>query len=303
MALAIMAFVASPALAKDKCTTIQSGELLASDGTVITTGYDQWGYNYQAHLFNGGYCDAYRDAAWCQDYKDVQLSMKWNDAWLSNKDCDNDGKLDRHLGLPSYIGSGAWVTNHQSGTYENETASSWDVTGDWDIAVNYNGTDYIHVTNIVQTGTNLTGTLVYPGNTKTITSGSVVGNVVTIVAEYTENGPGTVTLNGIIAENGSMSGTWLDTWGGLNREGTWTTASGEAIGTYETCNWNDFVKIVAVPADAYSENGNWYTAGGDEIGPVIWGEFAIIQEVYNDTCTGDHGLLSKSLVRAGLGNW
>ena len=30
-------------------------------------------------------------------------------------DCDGDGKLDRHFGYPSYKGSGAWLTNHQSG--------------------------------------------------------------------------------------------------------------------------------------------------------------------------------------------
>lgn len=100
------------------CTTIQSGELLTSGGDVITPGYDGWGYNYQAHMFNGGYCDAYRDAAWCQAYADVDVVMKWNDAWLSNNDCDGDGLLDRHFGYPSYIGSGAWETNHQSGTYE-----------------------------------------------------------------------------------------------------------------------------------------------------------------------------------------
>ncbi len=41
------------------CTTIQSGELLASDGSIIETGYDDWGYNYQARIFNGFYCDAY----------------------------------------------------------------------------------------------------------------------------------------------------------------------------------------------------------------------------------------------------
>jgi len=70
---------------KVKCTTIQSGELSASDGSLIETGYDQWGYNYQARLFNGMYCDAYRDAAWCQPYKDDKLSMKWNDAWLSKQ--------------------------------------------------------------------------------------------------------------------------------------------------------------------------------------------------------------------------
>ena len=42
----------------DQCTTIQSGDLLASDGSVITTGFDDWGYNYQGRLFNGMYCDS-----------------------------------------------------------------------------------------------------------------------------------------------------------------------------------------------------------------------------------------------------
>ena len=181
-----------PANTPDRCTTIQSGELVASDGSVIETGYDDWGYNYQAFLFNGNYCDAYRDAAWCQPYKNVELNMKWNEAWLSNKDCDDDGLLDRHFGYDSYIGSGAWTTNHQSGTYEID---------------------------------------------------------------------------------GRM------------------------------CRWSYFVKIVAAPSDATMENGIWYAADGPEIGPVIWGQFAIVQEVENDPCAGVHGLQYVSPDRAGLGGW
>ena len=175
---------------KHECTTIQDGTLEASDGSIITLGFDDWGYNYQGHLFNGYYCDSYRDAEWCQPYKDVKLSMKWNDAWISNRDCDGDGLLDRHFGHDSYIGSGAWLTNHQSGEYE---------------------------------------------------------------------------------EDG------------------------------ETCRWNYFVKIVAAPADAYVVGGIWYTAGGEEIGEVIWGAFAIIQQVSNDPCLGENGLIYKSPVSAGLG--
>ncbi|MDP6302233.1 MAG: hypothetical protein QF717_13120, partial [SAR202 cluster bacterium] len=57
------------------------------------------------------------DAAWCQLCKDDDLSVKWNDGWLDNKDCDGDGLLDRHHGYTSYIGSGAWLTNHTSGAY------------------------------------------------------------------------------------------------------------------------------------------------------------------------------------------
>jgi hypothetical protein len=122
--LFILAF--STSAMAEECTTIQSGGLLASDGSTIEVGFDQWGYNYQAHLFNGMYCDAYRDAAWCQPYKEDHLSMKWNDAWLSNQDCDENGLLDRHYGYDSYIGSGAWLTNHAKGEYlEDGKTCKW----------------------------------------------------------------------------------------------------------------------------------------------------------------------------------
>ncbi len=111
------------------CETIQKGTLVApnGDGSVVEVGYDQWGYNYQARKFNGYYCDARYDAAWCQEYRDDKLAMKWNDAWLDNKDCDGDGFLDRHYGFDGYIGSGAWLTNHMSGEYINDDgeACSW----------------------------------------------------------------------------------------------------------------------------------------------------------------------------------
>jgi hypothetical protein len=176
---------------KGDCTTIQDGTLLRSDGKPVVLGYDEWGYNYQAHMFNGMYCDyhpIYRPGGahhqWCQDnYGDVKLIMKWNDAWLSNKDCNEDNLLDRHYGSSSYIGSGAWTTNHMSGG---------------------KGKDH----------------------------------------------------------------------------------------------WTYFCKIVAVPEDAVLESDIWYTASGTEIGPEIWGDFAIVQEVESGT-----GVLYLSPAGPGLGNW
>ena len=125
-ALVILALLAVPSTVGAKelckkdgtCTTIQDGTLLTSDNEVIVPGYDEFGYNYQAHLFNGRYCDY--DRVIGGDYCDVNLVMKWDDAWMSNKDCDGDGKLDRHYGFASYVGSGAWCTNHQSGTYTGD---------------------------------------------------------------------------------------------------------------------------------------------------------------------------------------
>jgi hypothetical protein len=113
------------AWSNSSCTKIQSGEITDSVGNPLTLGYDGFGYNYQAHMFNGRYCDY--DRVIGGEYCDVELLMKWNDAWLSNVDCDDDGLLDRHFGFPSYIGSGAWETNHQWGSWEeNGTICEWD---------------------------------------------------------------------------------------------------------------------------------------------------------------------------------
>jgi len=165
----------------EKCTTIQSGDLVNSLGETITVGYTDYGYNYQAHMYNGEYATGWK------------LVMKWNDAWLSNQDCDGDGELDRHLGYDTYRGSGAWLTNH------------------------------------------------------------------------------------------------------------WTTSYLDADGN--TCEYDEFTKIIALPEDATKTNGIWYNAEGIEIGPDIWGQFAIIQSIINDPCAGIEGIDYKSPDHPGLGNW
>lgn len=284
----------------NKCTTIQSGELLNSVGETITTGYDQWGYNYQAMIFNGFYCDSYRDADWCQDYSDVELSMKWNDAWLSNQDCDGDGLLDRHYGFDSYIGSGAWITNHQKGVYEGEDYN-WDVSGNWllDFA---GGTGNREFVNLVQDAEgNVVGEFWYYAGTW-IYGGTLVGTVTgdNLHLDYDRN-PVLYTgeFDGIIGENVITAGTFSDS-DGNNLQ--WT-ATGTSEKIYETCEWDYFVKIVAAPADAYEDGGIWYSADGSEIGPVIWGQFAIIQEVENDLCAGIEGKQYGSPVGPGLGKY
>ena len=184
LALGLMLAMGSVwAAGPSKCVTIQSGTLLNSAGDVIKPGPDQWGYNYQALMFNGDYCDSYRNATWCQPHKGINLLMKWSEGWLSNKDCNGDGLLDRHNGFASYRGSGAWLTNHQSGEVEVD---------------------------------------------------------------------------------GKMT------------------------------QWVYFVKIVAAPLDAFALGGNWYAADGTKIGPQIWGDFVIIQQISNDPSAGEHGVLFKS---------
>jgi len=142
---------------QDGCVRIQDGTLTYLPGRYMAgepleTGFDPYGYNYQGHMFKGSYYNSYANGAgfapylgegeeydaayltanpnadehWAWPYRDVQLLMKWNDAWLANTDCDADGELDRYYGFDSYIGSGAWLTNHQSGTYEMDGKTcSW----------------------------------------------------------------------------------------------------------------------------------------------------------------------------------
>lgn len=212
-------FAGDAVSAKSSCTTLKDGVLTYSSGhylygVPIPVGYNAYGYNYQAHMFKGSYANTYLgsdgfppytgdDAAYLADnptaaskwywpYRSTQLMMKWNDAWLSNQDCNGDGLLDRHYGYPSYIDSEAWITNHMWDSYDD---------------------------------------------------------------------------------------------GGL------------------TCNWVYFTKIVAAPATATKSGGTWYAADGTEIGPVIWGEFATIQSVYNDPCAGFTGLEYLSPDHAGFGGW
>jgi len=279
--------VGTVAAKKSDCTTIQDGTLLTSDGRTITTGYDELGYNYQGHMFNGYYCDSYRDAAWCQPYKDVKLMMKWNDAWLSNKDCDGDGKLDRHYGYDSYIGSGAWLTNHQSGEYKElmlyeKDPSTWMIIEDGaygemvfsSISFDFHGygleatTDY----------TLIRYTDPWPGSP------------VVCLGENKTDSDGELVLSGLMQEGGSKI--WLVLSDDVNCDQKkmvkWNPTEylfeNNLIEDLTVCKWNYFVKIVAAPADAVAVDGIWYTADGTEIGPVIWGAFAIIQEVENDSC-------------------
>ena len=150
----LLVLTVTPAMAKkDDSKSITAGEIVYSAthfnaGQPIPTGFDVWGYNYQGHMFNGSYFNsyaggnnlpawdgddvAYLDANpvaashWAWPYREVQVKMKWNDAWISNKSYDGDNLLDRHAGFPTYSGSGAWLTNHQAGEYvENGETVKW----------------------------------------------------------------------------------------------------------------------------------------------------------------------------------
>ncbi len=79
-------------------------------------GFDEWGYNYQANMFNGLYWNYSRPDPPCEPgtcASDTLLIMKWSDEWL------NEDRV-RCAGTPQQGSSaceGAWLTNHQRGEY------------------------------------------------------------------------------------------------------------------------------------------------------------------------------------------
>ncbi len=91
--------------------------------------------------------------------------------------------------------------------------------------------------------------------------------------------------------------------------GAWTTTKWTKMYTDKDgnkCQVSQYTKYVAVPVDAYSENGIFYTADGTEIGQVVDSEgfedFAKIQLIWNDPCNGKNGVDYKAPGPVGLGN-
>lgn len=118
-------------------------------------------------------------------------------------------------------------------------APQWDATGSYVVNLNHLGTDYSHDMNLTQDSVgNLAGNGGSPvgANTYawTITSGAVSADAIDFLANYTATAdavtPQTVLhVTGVIAQDGTISGTWSDNYQGGQRAGTLSTASGNAV--------------------------------------------------------------------------
>ena len=333
---------------KIECTTIQDGTLETSTGETIVLDYDEWGYNYQAHIFEGLYSNASRPSPPYTEENapsKTWLLMKWNDAWLSNKSCDGDLLLDRHYGYETYIGSGAWCTNHQWGFYDEDSIVDELNIGDLGSEVGHNldgwsdiwdwGGNYGNASSLGYSFRLLMG----PGdgcgdgyreayftmNTNGAEAHKLIlrhldgsqddnfevyiwdGTDWELVDSYASQGGGEAWVTSDFAISPPRSGELKFKLVATGTVTEWCDAWGQVAFSYAelegTCYWNYFVKIVAVPDDANKIVDIWYEADETEIGPDIWGQFAIIQQVWNDPCDGEEGILYKSPAGPGLGKW
>lgn len=131
---------------------------------------------------------------------------------------------------------------------------NWNTSGAYVVAFNYLGTDYSHDMVLAQNGAGLlTGSGGSPSGanvyTWVITSGSVSGDTIDFLANYTATADAvtpltTMHVTGTVASNGTMSGTWTDNYQGGARAGTWTSTSGTAVA----------IPIAPVPATLSAED-------------------------------------------------
>ena len=162
----------------------------------------------------------------------------------------------------------------------------WDVSGSWVVAFEYLGPVYAHDMTLVQAPDgSLTGSGGHPAGgphvyTWVLTSGSVSGNTIDFLADYTATADAvtpqtTMHVVGTIAPDGTMSGTWTDNYQGGSRGGTWSSTSGIAtlIGFVPTskdeCKKGGWMTMVDSEGNSFKNQGDcvsFVATGGKNLG-------------------------------------
>lgn len=113
-------------------------------------------------------------------------------------------------------------------------ATNWDVSGSHVLTMTYEDSSYDHNVIFVQDNMGgLTGSGSHNAYSWVITEGEVVNDTISFTANYTAT-PDAVTpqtvmeVDGIIEEDGSISGTWSDNYNGGSRTGEISTEAGAA---------------------------------------------------------------------------
>ena len=119
-ALALAAGCASDPIDSASSTTERAPTAIASVGS----GFDQYGYNRNARIFNGTY------SSWCLQrgaladcvgiYSADKLLMKWNSEW-------DRGNAEKWA-YPPYA---AWLNNETNGTAPDASGSVWHYKFQW----------------------------------------------------------------------------------------------------------------------------------------------------------------------------
>lgn len=186
-----------------------------------------------------------------------------------------------------------------------DAVEPWDVTGNYKVSFQLNGdpTSYVHDASFTQTGSSVAaGSGGYPaGGPYTyhwnVTSGTVSANAISLTIAYDLGAVGTtMNMTGVIASNGTMSGTWNDNFGGPTREGTWSTTEGAAVRILpEQCDGMTFPKAQIMGTNGSDSimgtpgNDVIFAMGGSDIVDGKGGDDCIVGGDGSDRLLGGNG--------------
>ncbi len=169
------------------------------------------------------------------------------------------------------------------------------VTGNYIISMEYQSNNYAHNLSLTQDNSgNLTGNGSSGAYTWVLTSGSVSGNAIDFLANYTATAdavtPQTVLhVVGTVAADGTISGTWSDNYQGGDRTGSFSTISGGAQ-LLGTLNAEDF-GVVNYDTGLGILKG--YTAGFGVADNTFTGATSVVVKLYG---AGDQLLQTNTAI-------
>lgn len=197
---------------------------------------------------------------------------------------------------------------------EAQTAEpNWNTTDDYVINMEYLGDDSLHDVTLVQDNAgNLSGTGGSPSGSTTyqwtINDGVVTGDNIVFTADYTATSDAvtpqtTLIVDGIVASDGTVSGTWSDNYQGNERSGTLSTVSGTATPLPADQNGDDFIDTAeGIPfygdiAVSLTETGDTSPDSAlaldrfptaDSTGAYTYTRTFIVSDTVRDTMTDGH---------------
>lgn len=168
-------------------------------------------------------------------------------------------------------------TVYLSKTY---TKYSVNLTGLGVLPFEYQGSTYTHGVNLVQNGTQLSGTGQYPATgtplyTWEITSGSVVGGRFQFTAVYTSGNDAlnpltTMHVSGTVNPDGSITGMWDDNYQGVFRQGSITLPAGSVSQISGNTTWPGLLTNTVQPFTFTTDStgsGSWHiNLNSDDLG-------------------------------------
>ncbi len=142
----------------------------------------------------------------------------------------------------------------------------WNISGKWQLTVDFNGQLYKHDAEFTQEGGVVSGTGSYPSGgpatvTWTLVNSTVSGNMVHLELDY-DNSNYAAIFDGEINADGRIHGNWSSN---ANQSGIWKNTQGRATATLEGCSGKGKFHYKDLNRNAYHAEVKYVNSDGDNV--------------------------------------